>query len=98
MWIGTLLIALFPHVTIEVRSQMFAALMSMTFIIPAVWLGYTLRAWWRARREWAAFSTDTKAFYLLVAPPMTLALDVVMLTDRLFYLPEVHTPTRIGST
>lgn len=67
---------------------MLEMLLSLACIIPAVWLGYTVRAWWVARGEWQAFNSETKAFYLLVAPPLTLALDVFLLTDRLFYWPR----------
>lgn len=66
---------------------MLTTLFSLTCIIPAVWLGYTLRAFLIARRDWGQFSADTKAFFLLVAPPMSLATDLFLLTDRLFYSP-----------
>ncbi len=32
---------------------------SLTFIIPTVWLGYTLKAYLIARSDWAQFSSDT---------------------------------------
>jgi hypothetical protein len=67
---------------------MLTTLLSMTFLLPAVWLGYTARAWWVVRDEWKQFTPDTKAFYLMVAPPLTLAVDLVMLTDRIFYSPD----------
>ena len=67
---------------------MAATLLSLTFVIPVVWLAYTARAWWAARGEWERFSSDTKAFYLLVAPPITLSLDLFLFTDRLFYWPK----------
>ena len=66
---------------------MLTTLFSLTFIIPTIWLGYTLRAYLNARRDWTRFSSDTKAFYLLVAPPITLATDIFLFTDRLFYSP-----------
>lgn len=66
---------------------MTTAVLSLTFIVPVVWLMYTLKARWVARAEWTQYSPDTKAFYLLVAPPITFALDVLMVTDRLFYRP-----------
>ena len=66
---------------------MLASLFSLTFIIPAVWLGYTLRAYLIARKDWARLSSDTKAFYLLVAPPIALVTDIFLFTDRLFYWP-----------
>ena len=66
---------------------MLTTLLSMTWMLPAVWIGYTLRTWWVARSRWGQFPPDTKAFYLIVAPPLTIALDLLMLTDRLFYWP-----------
>lgn len=46
---------------------------------------YIVRALWIARREWAECGTDTKVLYLLVAPPLTLAVDLLEFTDRLFW-------------
>lgn len=69
---------------------MITALLSLTFIVPAIWLGYTARAWFSARKVWAQLTSDAKAFYLLVAPPITMVLDVVLLADRLFYWPSNH--------
>lgn len=62
-------------------------LISLAAVLPLVWLGYTIRAWWVARHEWSRFPSDTRAFYLLVTPPMTIALDLLLVTDRLFYWP-----------
>ena len=67
---------------------MLTTFFSLSCIIPAVWLGYTLRALLIVRSEWTQFSADTKAFYLLVAPPITLATDLFLFTDRLFYTPR----------
>ena len=66
---------------------MLKTLFSLTFIFPTIWLAYTLRAYLTVRRDWAQFTSDTKAFYLLVAPPIALATDVFLITDRLFYFP-----------
>jgi hypothetical protein len=46
---------------------------------------YVGRALWIARREWPRCSTDTKILYLLVAPALTLAVDLLEFTDRLFW-------------
>ena len=46
---------------------------------------YVGRALWIARREWPECRTDTKVLYLLVAPPLTLAVDLLTVTDRLFW-------------
>lgn len=46
---------------------------------------YIGRSLWIARREWPQCGTDTKVLYLLVAPPLTLAVDVLEFTDRLFW-------------
>ncbi|WP_439541477.1 hypothetical protein [Hyphomicrobium sp.] len=43
------------------------------------------RSFWIARREWPECATDTKVLYLMVAPPLTLAVDVLQVTDRLFW-------------
>ena len=46
---------------------------------------YVARSLWIARREWSECATDTKMLYLMVAPPLTLAVDVLQATDRLFW-------------
>lgn len=66
---------------------MVTSFISLAVIIPALWLGYTGRALWSARKAWPGLTADTKAFYLLVAPPLILALDILIVTDRLFYWP-----------
>lgn len=55
---------------------------------------YVGRALWIARREWSACRSDTKLLYLLVAPPLTLAVDILELTDRLFWSRPAPTKTR----
>ena len=65
-----------------------ATLFSVMAFIPILWLAYTFRAWWVTRQDWHSFSPDVRAFYLLVAPPLAFALDLVMLSDRLFYWPK----------
>ncbi len=62
-------------------------MLHLTWLMPAVWIAYTTKAWWVARRDWSQYSFDTKAFYLIVAPPLTLALDLLMITDKVFYSP-----------
>ena len=69
--------------------MMTTTLLSVTCVIPAVWLVYTLRSWRLARRDWQRLSSDAKAFYLLVAPPITLAFDLFLLLDRRFYSPSL---------
>jgi hypothetical protein len=46
---------------------------------------YVARSLWMVRREWQACRADTKILYLLVAPPLTLAVDLLEITDRLFW-------------
>jgi hypothetical protein len=46
---------------------------------------YIGRALWIVRREWPHCRTDTKVLYLLVAPLLTLAVDLLEFTDRLFW-------------
>lgn len=61
--------------------------MSVAFIVPVVWLAYVLRSIWAAREHWRSFTADTKAFYILFAPLLTLALDLFVISDQLFYQP-----------
>lgn len=64
---------------------MFAAM--AVWLLPTIWIAYAVRAWWVARGEFAQLPLDTKAFYVLVTPPLSLALDLIMLSDKLFYSP-----------
>ena len=63
----------------------FPLLLSGTTFILALVVFYVVRALWIARREWGACRTDTKVLYLLVAPLLTLAVDLLEVTDRLFW-------------
>ncbi len=63
----------------------FPLLLSGTTFILALVVVYVARALWIARREWGACRTDTKILYLLVAPLLTLAVDLLEVTDRLFW-------------
>jgi hypothetical protein len=65
--------------------EMQITILSMAWILPAVWFAYTIRSWWVARSQWKEFSLDTKAFYLLVTPLFTIVLDLLLLTDKVFY-------------
>ena len=69
---------------------MLTALLSMTCVFLAIWFSYTARALWTVRSQWRHLTADTKAFFLMVAPPLTMALDLLMITDRLFYSTERH--------
>lgn len=55
-----------------------------TFLL-AIAAFYVGRSLWIARREWSHCALDTKILYLLVAPPLTLAVDLLEVTDRLFW-------------
>lgn len=46
---------------------------------------YVARALWIARHEWKNCGADTKLLYLLVAPILTFAVDILEITDRLFW-------------
>ncbi len=61
--------------------------LSLAWSLPVIWLVYIVRAVWAARRQWREYPPDTKAFYILVAPLLTLALDLFVLSDRLLYAP-----------
>ncbi|AHB50461.1 hypothetical protein W911_17270 [Hyphomicrobium nitrativorans NL23] len=69
----TISLAFFP----SGRSILLALLVLIVF--------YVGRALWIARHEWRHCGTDTKILYLLVAPLLTLAVDLLALTDRLFW-------------
>lgn len=75
---------------------MMTSFLSLAVLIPVLWLGYTVRAFWSARREWPNLTADTKAFYLLVAPPLILALDILVVTDILFYWPVSRRSALLG--
>lgn len=60
-------------------------LLSGTTLFLALVAFYVGRSLWIARREWHQCATDTKVIYLLVAPALTLAVDVLSVTDRLFW-------------
>lgn len=55
---------------------------TVLLLLAAFYIG---RALWMVRREWPQCATDTKILYLLVAPVLTLAVDVLEVTDRLFW-------------
>jgi hypothetical protein len=63
----------------------FSYLLSGSTLLLALVGFYIGRALWIARREWAHCGTDTKILYLLVAPLLTLAVDLLEFTDRLFW-------------
>jgi len=71
-----------PSVT---ETTSLAYLLSGSTILLAVLIFYVGRALWIARREWPSCRTDTKVLYLLVAPPLTLAVDLLEVTDRMFW-------------
>lgn len=58
---------------------------SLLLALLALIVFYVGRALWIARHEWRNCGTDTKILYLLVAPILTLAVDLLALTDRLFW-------------
>lgn len=61
-----------------------ALLLSPTLLL-ALAAFYVGRSLWIARDVWPACRADTKILYLLVAPPLTLAVDILEVTDRLFW-------------
>ncbi len=80
------MIATGAHVTEETTSLAF--LLSAPTLILALAAFYIARSLWIARREWAQCRTDSKILYLLVAPPLTAAVDLLEVTDRLFWSRE----------
>lgn len=65
-----------------------AYLLSGSTLILALAAFYVGRALWIARHEWPQCRTDTKILYLLVAPLLTFAVDLLAFTDRLFWSPQ----------
>ncbi|MCC7251704.1 hypothetical protein [Hyphomicrobium sp.] len=63
----------------------FSLLLSGSMLLAALAVFYVGRALWIVRHEWSQCRTDTKVLYLLVAPILTLAVDVLSVTDRLFW-------------
>ncbi len=76
----------------------FPFLLSGTTLILALAAFYVGRALWIARREWALCTMDTKVLYLLVAPILTFAVDLLEITDRLFWSRrgKIQQPVRSG--
>lgn len=60
-------------------------LLSGSTLLMALAAFYVGRSLWIARREWPQCRTDTKVLYLLVAPVLTLAVDILSFTDKLFW-------------
>lgn len=60
-------------------------LVSGSIILLGLVAFYVGRALWIVRHEWRHCRADTKILYLLVAPPLTLAVDILTFTDRLFW-------------
>jgi hypothetical protein len=67
-------------------------LLSGSTLLMALAAFYVGRSLWIARREWPQCRTDTKVLYLLVAPLLTLAVDVLAFTDRLFWSGKATRP------
>lgn len=63
-------------------------LISGSTVLLAIAAFYVGRSLWIARREWPTCAADTKILYLLVAPPLTLAVDLLEVTDRLLWSPR----------
>jgi len=55
---------------------------------------YAARAVVLARNDWPTWRTDTKLLYLLVAPILTFAVDLLQITDRLLWRRPSPVPPR----
>jgi hypothetical protein len=75
---------LMPLATEETATGL-SLLLSGSTLLMALAAFYVGRSLWIARREWPQCRTDTKVLYLLVAPVLTFAVDVLAFTDRLFW-------------
>jgi hypothetical protein len=71
--------------TVLEEANNFSFLLSGSTVLLAIAAFYVGRSLWIARRELPQCATDTKVLYLLVAPPLTLAVDLLSVTDRLFW-------------
>lgn len=75
--------------TVTEETASLSSLLPGTALVPALLLllvaFYVARSLWIARRVWPQCRTDTKILYLLVAPALTLAVDLLEITDRLFW-------------
>lgn len=71
--------------TVTDETSAISFLLSGWVLLVALVAFYVGRSLWIARREWPECATDTKVLYLIVAPPLTLAVDVLEVTDRMFW-------------
>ncbi|HEX2841412.1 hypothetical protein [Hyphomicrobium sp.] len=68
-------------------------LTSVSYALVAVHATYVIRSVWIARKELRDCAWDTKVLYLIVAPVLTLAVDLLEATDRLFWAPAQRPAT-----
>lgn len=71
--------------TVTDEATGFSFLVSSSIILLGLVAFYVGRALWIVRHEWRHCRADTKILYLLVAPPLTLAVDILTFTDRLLW-------------
>lgn len=87
----------FPVLLVTYETINLAVLPSGRAILLAVMVlivFYIGRSLWIARHDWRNCGTDTKILYLLVAPILTFAVDLLELTDRLFWSRREEKPRR----
>lgn len=77
-----------PVRPVSEETNAISFLLSFSTVLFAIAAFYVARSLWIARREWPVCAADTKILYLLVAPPLTLAVDLLELTDRVFWRPR----------
>jgi hypothetical protein len=77
---------------VEETTSSLPLLISGSTLFMALVVFYVGRSLWIARREWPQCRTDTKVLYLLVAPILTFAVDVLAFTDRLFWSSKSERP------
>lgn len=68
-------------------------LLSGSTLLMALVVFYVGRSLWIARHAWPQCAADTKLLYLLVAPVLTFAVDVLAFTDRLFWSGKTERPS-----
>ncbi|MGE0024532.1 MAG: hypothetical protein AB7S70_12985 [Hyphomicrobium sp.] len=76
------------------ETTILAVLLSAPTLLLALAAFYVGRSLWIARHVWSECGADTKILYLLVAPPLTFAVDVLEVTDRLLWSRTEAKPAR----
>lgn len=85
-----MLVVTYDTINLAVLPSGRAFLLALLVLI-AFYIGRSL---WIARHDWRNCATDTKVLYLLIAPVLTFAVDLLEVTDRLFWSRRKDAPKR----